>query len=104
VKRADAPVQLRADANQEWTKLYAIHARGAAALERRRKAEAARHRAFENRDKQAVTQAESDYKQAEQDRRDIELEEGPVKRALSEAEWKIKRWVWDETLRRQGRA
>jgi hypothetical protein len=104
VGRKDAPAALRADADEAWTKLYAIRARAAAALERRALAEAAQQSHAKARNRQGFEQAVSDAAAAEQDRRDIELEEGPVKRALSAAELAIRAWTWDETLRRQGRA
>lgn len=104
VRPEDAPLKLRREVEAAEAALNEVHARSAAALERRCEAVAARRRAFERRDVQGVVRAESDYKQAEQERRDIETEETPHRRRLAEAEWKIKRWIWDESLRRQGRA
>jgi hypothetical protein len=104
VGRRDTPETLRRAADDAWKALDALRALSAAALERRSEAEAARHRAFENRDVQGVTRAEAEYKLFEQQRRDLELQEPPLRRAVAEAEDAVQRWTWDEMLRRQGRA
>jgi hypothetical protein len=104
VQRNDVPAPLREAASTAWARLDEVRGRAAAALEKRAEAEAARHRAFENRDVQGVTRAEAEYKLFEQQRRDLELQEPPLRRAVAEAEDAVRRWTWDEALRRQGRA
>lgn len=104
VTLADVPLKLREEAERAEAALNEVRARAAAALDRRCEAEAARRRAFDRRDVGGVTAAEHAYGVAEQARRDVEIEELPHRRRLSEATWKIQRWTWDEGLRRSGLA
>ena len=103
VGRKHAPRELIADADEGWAKLDENRAKQTAALERRALAEAAQTAAAKSRDRAGFERAVADAAAAEQERRDIELQEGPLRRNVAAAEDRIRRWCWDRQLELQGR-